>query len=84
MNKQSQEQILREIRDQLLQEPALSDPSKIVVNVDRRGSLFNKQTVVTIEGKVKNSVEAKKAAQVVESKLGASGTVDNLLHVNNE
>lgn len=82
MKKQSQEQIISEIRDQLLQEPALSNPSKIVVNVGRKGSLFNKHTVVTIEGKVKDSIEAKKAARVVESKLGDSATVENLLQVN--
>lgn len=82
MKKQATEQLIREVRDQLLQEPALSDPSKIAVNLEKRGGLFNRKTVVTIDGKVKNETELRKAAKLVETKMGTAVQLDNRLTAN--
>lgn len=51
------------------EDPTITDPTKILVSVEKKGPLFRKKQVVILEGTVKSEIETKKAVEVVQRKL---------------
>lgn len=51
------------------EDPTITDPTKILVSVEKKGPLFRKKQVVILEGTVKSEIETKKAAEDVQRKL---------------
>ena len=79
MSKQKQDELVAGVRKYLDQDPTISDPSKILVSAHRRGGLFNKRTVLTIEGKAQNEAEARVIAEMVGAKVADAAEVENRL-----
>ncbi|MFO8065725.1 MAG: hypothetical protein R6V29_13970 [Spirochaetia bacterium] len=82
MSKQKQEELVAVIRKYLDQDPTISDPSKILVSAERRGGLFNKRTVLTLEGKAQNDAEARVIAEMVGAKVADEAEIENRLTAN--
>lgn len=73
MAKVEEEAILDNVHRQLQQEPALSDPTKISVELEKRGSILNRRRVLNVQGKISTEAERKRVVEAVEKGLG---TVD--------
>ncbi|MFW5776479.1 MAG: hypothetical protein ACOCZB_04240 [Spirochaetota bacterium] len=68
------EQAQTAIRD----DPAISDPTRVIVSVTKEGPIFRKKEVVTLEGRVKSPIEVKKAEAAVQRKLPTTPIKNNL------
>lgn len=62
--------IIDNVHRQLQQEPALSDPTKISVELEKRGSIFNRRRVLNVQGKISTEAERKRVVEAVEKGLG--------------
>ncbi len=70
MAKVEEKAILDSVHRQLQQEPALSDPTKISVQLEKRGSFFNRRRVLNVEGKISTEAERKRVVEAVQKGLG--------------
>lgn len=78
----STEEIQETVRTLIDEEPTFTDPSRIVTNVVRTGSLFKKKrTWVHLEGTVPSEEERMKAQELVDGYFRDRVAVKNLLEV---
>ncbi|MFW5811623.1 MAG: hypothetical protein ACOC47_08570 [Alkalispirochaetaceae bacterium] len=70
MAKVEEQAILDSVHRQLQQEPALSDPTKISLELEKRGSLFNRRRVLNLQGKISTEAERRRIVEAVEKGLG--------------
>ena len=77
MAKQNPQQLVDDVRRYLSQDPTIGDASKIVVAAEKRGGLFNRRTVLTLEGKAQNDAEANAIGEMVAAKVGDAAEVEN-------
>ncbi len=70
--------ILEQVQKVIHEDPTISDPTRIVVSVAKEGPLFKKKQVVTLEGRVKSSLDVKKAEEAVRRKLPDTPIKNNL------
>ncbi|MFW5685315.1 MAG: hypothetical protein ACOC0O_01565 [Spirochaetota bacterium] len=63
------ETIQKQAQTAVSEDPTISDPTRILVSVSKEGSLFRKEPVVTLEGRVQTPIEVKKAEEAVQRKL---------------
>lgn len=57
------------VQSAIQQDPTISDPTRIVVSVDKVGPIFRKREVITLEGTVRHPHEVDKVEEVVSRKL---------------
>jgi len=50
-------------------DPTISDPTRIVVSISKKGPLFRKRHVVSLEGRVRAPMEVQKAEDAVRRRL---------------
>ncbi|MFO7780852.1 MAG: hypothetical protein R6W94_04435 [Spirochaetia bacterium] len=81
MAKQKPQEVIDQVLRYVSQDPTISDPSKISVRADKRGGMFNKRTVVVLEGKAQNELEIKAIGDMVAAKVGDEVDVENRLGV---
>ncbi len=70
MAKPDKQAIVTQIRKRLEQEPAVADPSKINVDLDKRGSIFNRRYAVVLSGRVGSEAEGRRITGAVEESVG--------------
>lgn len=63
------EELRKTAQTAIQEDPTLTDPTKVLVSVEKKGPLFRKKQVVILEGTVKSEIEAKKAEEDVKTKL---------------
>ncbi|MFO7849687.1 MAG: hypothetical protein R6V67_06980 [Spirochaetia bacterium] len=63
-------EVVKRLQTRINNDPLISDPSKILVSVEKRGPFFRKRTYLFIEGTVPNNLEQqqinKAAAEEIE------------------
>ncbi len=57
------------VQSAIHQDPTISDPTKIIVSVEKVGPIFRKREVITLEGTVRHPHEVDKVEEVVSRKL---------------
>lgn len=81
MAKKEHEELVGKIRSRLEQEPALSDPLSITVDVNREGSILNRKTVLRVSGRISTEAEGEKVMDTVRSVVGDSDGVEVRNHL---
>ncbi len=76
MAKTNKEEVVTQVRKRLEQEPAVADPTKINVDLDKRGSLFNRRYAVILSGRVGSEAEGRRIASAVEESVGQYGDIE--------
>ncbi len=76
MNKKQTEDLIVRVRKRLDQEPTIADSTKISVNVEKRGSIFNRKSVLLLEGTIQSKEEGQKAQEVTDAVLGGGDAID--------
>ena len=71
----NEDDLIKRIRNQLEQDPTVEDPMQIDLLVERRGVLFNRNTVVSVSGRIKNDAEGRKIEETVRSALPTNENV---------
>jgi hypothetical protein len=75
MNKKQTADLVERVRKRLNQEPTIADPSKISVNIEQRGSIFNRKSVLLLEGTIQSKEEGQKAQEVTDAVLGGGDAI---------
>ncbi|MFP4302191.1 MAG: hypothetical protein ACLFPW_01300 [Spirochaetaceae bacterium] len=70
MAKIDEKAVLDNVHRQLQQEPSLTDPTKISIEVEKRGSFLKRRPVLNVQGKIGNEAERKRIIEAVEKGLG--------------
>lgn len=70
MAKIDEKAILENVHQQLQQEPSLSDPTRISIELEKRGSIFKRRQVLNVQGKISNEAERKRIVEAVEKGVG--------------
>ncbi len=67
-----------EIRKRLDNDPLISDPSRVYLSAEKKGTLLKKYTCVFLEGNVANEMEQKEVEKVVRESAADCEVVENL------
>ena len=81
MAKQTVDEVRTKTEKLLIDEPAIANASRITTTVEKVGPMFKKRMTVTLEGKVQNDAEKRKAEQVLNSHFRDAITINNNLEV---
>lgn len=73
--------IEKEIIDNIQNDPAFTDPSKIIVNVKSGGNIFKKTVIVEMSGSVPALSQKEKIERYVENKYGNLVVIESTLTV---
>ncbi len=76
MAKIDEQSVMTDVRKRLDQEPAVADPSKITVDLEKRGSIFNRRYAVIVSGRVASEAEGNRIASAVQEAVGRHGSLD--------
>ena len=66
------------VRTAIQEDPTISDPTRILVSARKAGPLFRKETVIQLEGTVRNDVEARKAGELARRRAPNARIENNL------
>ncbi len=66
------------VRTAIQEDPTISDPTRILVSARKEGPLFRKETVIQLEGTVRNDVEARKAGELARRRAPNARIENNL------
>lgn len=64
-----EQSVLATAQAAIREEPAIANPTSVVVTVTKEGPLFRKKMVVKLDGNVRTTIEARKAEEAVRRKL---------------
>ncbi|MFP4643951.1 MAG: hypothetical protein ACLFM0_06320 [Spirochaetales bacterium] len=81
MAKLSVDEVRTQAQKLVSEEPTITNPSRIIATVERIGPILKKRMTVTLEGKVQNEAEKRKAEQVLDSHFRDAITINNNLEV---
>ncbi len=76
MAKMDTEAVLTQTRKRLEQEPAVADPTRITVDIEKRGSLFNRRYAIVLSGAVGSEAEGRRIAEGVKDSVANYGQID--------
>ncbi|MFO8041984.1 MAG: hypothetical protein R6U25_02170 [Alkalispirochaeta sp.] len=75
MSRKQDEELVARVQQRLEQDHVVPDPSKISVNVERRGSLLNRETVVAVYGPIASEPEGTRIMNSVDQAIDGSEKV---------
>lgn len=81
MAQQSVDNVREKVEALFSEDPTLTDPTRIVTTVEKVGPLFKKRITVTLEGRVANAAEKRKAEQILDSNFRDSISIKNNLEI---
>ena len=70
--------LINTVRVAIQEDPTITDPTKIMVSARKEGPIFRKQTVVQLDGAVKNPAEINKIGDIAARKAPNARIENNL------
>ena len=76
MARMDRQAVSTQIRKRLEQEPAVADPTKITVDIEKKGTFLNRKYVVVLSGPVGSEAEGRRITKTVQDSFGERGEVE--------
>lgn len=70
--------LIKTVRVAIQEDPTITDPTRIMVSARKKGPIFRKQTVVQLDGAVKNAAEVDKIGAIATRKAPNARIENNL------